>query len=273
MSEPMPVFRRRTVRGRLAEFEGRAFQRVRAALFGTADRARRTRRAAGALAAALALGGGAWAFFALRPVPRPDYETAGLDDLFNYTLLTDEFNRLPVQDRMKLIGQLVQRLKHMKPGDSLLLASFAAGIEAQAREQIEENGSRLAVDAWDMYASRYDDVPPEGREEYLEGTFVEFTKMMEAVAGEQRDVSDEQRVAEMQGQVQRDMKDIKDPEKRPDNRQLADFMGFMNNTVAARANAQQRVRGQQMLRDMVRHFRNEDIATGKPRAGGAGGGG
>ncbi len=266
--DPLPVFRRATLRGRLAAIEQRVLERARAVLFGTQQRAARTRRTVIVGGAVLLVAGAVTAFLVLRPVPKPDYETAGLDDLFNYTLLTDEFNRLPVQERMRLIGQLVQRLKNMEPSESLLLASFAAGIEASAREQIEENGSRLAVDAWDMYAKDYDGVPEEEREQYLEGTFVEFSKMMEAVAGDQREVSDADRINEMRSQVKEDMQEIKDPDRRPDNEQLADFMGFMNNTVASRANAQQRVRGQQMMRDMVRHFRGQDIATGKPRGGG-----
>lgn len=266
---PLPVFRRRTLRGRLAEFEERVLERLRAGLSGTHARAQRTKRTLVVGGAALLLGAGITAFMVLRPVPRPDYETAGLDELFNYTLLTDEFNRLPVEERVRLISQLIQRLKNMKPSESLLLASFAAGIEASARDQVEENASRLAVDAWDMFAKDYAGVTDEDRERYLEGTFVEFAKMMElATEGKPRDVSDEDRVNEMRAQVQSDMKDIKDPENRPDNEQLAGFLGFMNNKVASRATAQQRTRGQQMLRDMTRHFRGQDIATGKPKNGG-----
>ncbi len=266
---PLPVFRRATLRGRLAEFEQGVLDRARVMLFGTQARAARTKRTVIVGGAVFLLSAGVTAYFVLRPIPRPDYETAGLDDLFNYTLLTDEFNRLPVEERMRLISQLVQRLKNMKPSESLLLASFAAGIEASARDQIEENASRLAVDAWDMYAKDYASVPDEGREQYLENTFVEFAKMMETVGeGKPRDISDEDRVNEMRSQVQKDMKDIKDPENRPDNKQLAGFLGFMNNKVASRASAQQRTRGQQMLRDMTRHFRGQDIATGKPRGGG-----
>ena len=269
--EPMPTFRRATLRGRIGEMEARVLAWVRARFWeGDATRAR-TLRGLRIGAAALLVGGGLGAFFALRPVPKPDYETAGLDDVFNFTLLTDEFNQLPVDQRMKLIAQLVERLKNMKPSESLLLASFAAGIQDQAREQIEENGARLAVDAWDMYAKDYGAVPEDERIEFLEGSFVEFAKMLEAVAGEQRDVTDSERLNEVRDQAKSDIEEFKDPEKRPDNEGLANFMGFMNNTVAARANAQQRVRGQQMMRDMVRHFRGQDVATGAPVSGGGGG--
>ncbi len=268
--ERLPIFRRRTLRGRIAEVEQGVIDAVRNRFFRDDVTRARTKRWAMIAGAVLLVGGGTGAYFAFRPVPKPDYETAGLNEIFNYTLLTDEFNRMPVDQRMKLIGQLVQRLKSMKPSDSLLLASFAAGIEASAREQIEENGSRLAVDAWDMYAKDYANVPADQQELFLENTFIEFSKMMEAVAGQQRDTSDADRINEVRDQAKRDMEQFKDPEKRPDNEGLADFMGFMNNTVASRATPQQRVRGQQMLRDMVRHFRGQDVATGKPEGGGGG---
>src|SRR4051794_15140691 len=66
---------------------------------------------------AAAVGG----FFLLRPVPRPDYRRDSLKRVFSYTLLTDEFNRLSVEKRLELIGQLVTRLKSMSAGESVVL--------------------------------------------------------------------------------------------------------------------------------------------------------
>src|ERR1043165_1788806 len=100
----------------------------------------------GAAAGAMAIGVGA--YFAFRPVPMPDYATDNLDDVLGYTLLTDEFNKLPIKKRLELIAALVGRLKDMSAGDSVLMASFAAGIAGAAREQMMENASRLAVDVW-----------------------------------------------------------------------------------------------------------------------------
>jgi hypothetical protein len=217
-------------------------------------------------AAALAIGLGL--YFWLRPVPQPDYATDGLDEVFDYTLLTDEFNNLPVEERLKLMGQLVQRLRSMSAGDSVLLGAFAAGIAGSARDQIEKNMSRLAIDVWDKHALQYQDVPAEGRAEYLESTFVEFTKMMEAVAGEPREISDEERLAEVRRDIARDRERLSQPDRQPRGEELGRFFGFMNNNVGGNATAQQRTRGQQMLRDMMRHFRGQDIATGKPMPGG-----
>src|SRR5215471_16814201 len=76
-------------------------------LMGTADRRAKAVKWAriGGPPLVLALGVAAWLVF--RPVPQPDYTRDNLKRVFNYTLLTDRFNQLPIEERMKLIGQLV----------------------------------------------------------------------------------------------------------------------------------------------------------------------
>jgi hypothetical protein len=270
MNTPAHVFRRRTLRARLEAWDVALRERLGRVTAGLANAETRgpALRRAGMIGGVAAVVLGVGAYFVFRAVPQPDYDADGLDDVFNYTLLTDEFNQLPVEERLKLIGKLVQRLKNMSAGDSMLLASFAAGIESSARQQLEENGSRLAVDVWDKYAKNYGAVPEAEREAYLEQSFVEFTKLMEAVAGSPRDISDAERLAEAKRQAKRDSERMRDPERGPDAEGMGDFLGFVNNTVASRATPQQRVRGQQMARDMVRMFREQDVETGKPAPGG-----
>ncbi len=227
------------------------------------ERARKTKRGlrVGGVVLLLALGVGA--YFALRPVPQPDYLDDPIDDVFNYTLLTDEFNKLPVEKRLELISQLIKRLKSMQGKDSVMLAAFASGIAGSAREQIKENASRLGVDMWDKYAKDYRSVPESEREAYLEKTFLDFAKTMEAMSGQPRDISDEDRLAEVRRQAQRDRDAMNDPNRSPDGAALGTFFEFMNNDVGSRATPQQRQRGSQMLRDMARHFRGQDPETGK----------
>lgn len=208
-------------------------------------------------------------FFAFRPTPEPDYATAGMDEILDYTLLTDEFNKLPVEERMARIGQLIKRLKGMSSEDSALMASFAAGIAGKARQQLMENASRLMVDGWDKYAKDYGGVPEAERGEYLDKTFVDFTRMMEGLAGDPRDVSDEQRLKEVRRQAARDREAVKDPENAPPPEAVGRLFTFMNQGVGSYASPQQRQRGQQMMRDMMRHFRNQDPETGKPVAPGS----
>lgn len=231
------------------------------------DPARKRRWVAGSRWAAsvatllLAIG----AYFIFRPIPTPDYLNDDLDDILDYTLLTDEFNKLPVKDRLKLVGDLVNRLKGMSAGDSVLMASFASGIAGAARDQLMENASRLAVDVWDKYALDYAKVPEEKKEEALDEAFVEFTKMMETLGGRPRDISDEERLAEGRRQAERDLKVMKDPDRGPSNKDVAQVAVFLDKDVGKHASAQQRMRGQQMMRDMTRRLRGFDIKTGKPK--------
>lgn len=220
------------------------------------------------LAAVAVIGVGIGSYAAFRPTPMPDYGMGDLDDVLGYTLLSEEFNRLPVEERLKLIGQLVERFKKMDAGDSVLLASFAEGIAGPARQQLMENASRLAVDTWDKFAVDYAEVPAGEQEKFLDNTFVEFTKMMEAVAGEPRDVSDEERLAEGRRQAQRDLEVMRSGDRRPPAQALGRMFRFMNEGVGGHASPTQRVRGQQMMRDMVRHLRGQDVSTGAPKTGG-----
>ncbi|MCC6675783.1 MAG: hypothetical protein IT436_01440 [Phycisphaerales bacterium] len=233
----------------------------------TADPARRRKLVLagrwGGGAAVIALGLGA--YFILRPVPKPDYESAPIDEIFNYTLLTDEFNKLPIDERVRLVGQIVQRIKTMGSGDSALLAAFAAGIMGQAREQLQKNASKMAVDLWDKYAIDYARVPEDERGEYIEGTIVEFMKTMEGIAGESRNISDADRLAELRGQAKRDAEELQRPGSSPSGRQMGRMFDFMNEGVGGAATPAQRVRGAQLMRDMVRHLRGGDLATGKPK--------
>ena len=218
----------------------------------------------GGAAAGLALAVGA--FFALRPVPQPDYDTAAIDEVFNYTLLTDEFNNLPVEERLKLISQLVTRLRNLDGQGSVLLAAFASGIAGSARQQVEQNVSRLMVDSWDKYAKDYDKVPEDQRGEFLDGAMVSYMEMMEAVAGQTSEKPAAERLKEIKQQAKRDQQAIRNGQG-PGSEEVGRVIGFINTNIGSYANPAQRMRGAQMLRDMTRHVRGQDISTGKPLNG------
>lgn len=228
---------------------------------------RRRKRTSAVGGAALLLILGAGIYLAL-PRFQPDYDDADIDDIFDYTLLSDEFNNLPVEERLKLLGKLVSRLKNMGSGDSMLLASFAAGIAGSAREQIERNASRLAIDLWDKHAKDYGSVPAAEREKFLEQAFVDFARTMEAVGGEIRDVSDDERINEVRKQAQRDREAMGNSNNQPPPQALGRVFEFMNNNIGSHANPEQKTRGLQMMRDMTRTFRGQDISTGKPKGPG-----
>lgn len=216
---------------------------------------------------AFVLAAGVALYFVLRPMPKPDYDKDRIDNVFKYTLLTEQFNNLPVEERMKLIGQLVGRLKSMSSGDSMLMASFAAGIAGSARQQIERNASRLAIDSWDKYAKGYGDVPDADKGAYLDKTIVEFSKMMEALGGRSRDISDEERLAEVKSDIAKERDRISKPGNKPGASDFGRGFQMLDRNVGSHAAPAQRARGALLMRDMGRHLRNEDLSTGKPGGG------
>lgn len=210
----------------------------------------------------LALGIGMYLW--LRPVPQPDFADDPIDDLLNYTLLTDEFNSLPLDQRLELLRELIDRLKTMSGDDSAMMAAFAASIDTdKLRKQIEENASRLALDVWDKFALDYQRVPSDSRGAYLDQVVLDMTKLMETVGGIQSDKTDEQRLKEARAQSKRDV-EMLDSGKGPTAGQLARMGDFMRNRVGSNSSPQQQARGMQLMRDMTRHLRGQDPATGKP---------
>lgn len=261
-SEITATVQRINARFRRGPSVGEAWAAVAYRLAGTPDRKRKSLKRLKIGGPIALVAAGLAAYFIFRPTPQPDYLRARLDKVFNYTLLTDEFNRLPIEKRMELIGQLVQRMKSMSVGDSTLMAAFAAGIAGSARKQMEENASRLAIDLWDKYALEYADVKEEDRGAFLDNTFLEFVKLMGTVAGEPIKQSDAELLSDARRQAKRDEQQL-DSGNRPPARALGRAFSFMQGNVGGNATPAQRARGQLMVRDMVRRLRGQDPATGR----------
>lgn len=237
-------------------------------------RTKKRRTISGIVLLALLAGGGTAAYFALRPTPKPDYLTAPLDSILDYTLLTDEFNKLPVEERLRLVGQLVQRFKDMDASDSVMLAAFAAGIEGGVREQFEENASRLFLDTLDSFALKYDALPADAtkkeRIDALEDAFYDMVKMGELFGGDPVTKSKDELIADARQQGQRDTQ--RQAERgAPSFRQLDMIYNTLDEGPGQFATPQSRVRITKMVVQMGRHLRGEDIETGEPLSGGGGG--
>ena len=217
-----------------------------------------------AIIAVFVMCGGVVAYFHFRHVPQPDYATAPMDDVLGYTLLTDEFNTLPIDKRLELLKDLIDRLKVMSGDDSAMMAAFAASIDTdKLRRQLEENASRLMLDVWDKYALDYQQKPAEKRAEYLDNTLLNLEKMMETTAGVQSNKTDEERLAEARQQAKRDQ-DMMSKGQGPTAGQLARMADLMRNRVGEHSPPQQQQRGMQLMRDLTRHLRGQDLVTGKP---------
>lgn len=216
------------------------------------------RRIAGILTGVAAIGVAVGTYFVFRPMPKPDFSTANVDVLFNYTLLTDEFNKLPIEQRLELIGELVQRLKSIDADQSLLMAAFAAQISGEVRTQFEKNASLLAVDLFDQYAEDYNTgASPEDRDAYVENTFIEFQKTLEKIAGEERNVSDEERLIEGRRQAQRDLEFVQSGRMPLEN--TVRMITFLNNGVGQHASGHQKIRINGMISQMVKTLREGEV--------------
>lgn len=214
--------------------------------------------------------GGAYAYVQMRPRVAPDIFADDLADVLDYTLLTDAFNKLPIDERLALIKKLVERLKSMDSNDSALVAGFAAGISGKARGQLQQNAERLMVDVWDKFAKEYTLVKPEDRDAYLDKSFVDMTKMFEDVSGFSVPIKDEQRVDEARKQAKRDEQRMKGMSERPVNAErAAGMMGFLNERGQRLSSPEQRGRMAGFSRDMTRRLRGQDIRTGRPLEGAA----
>ncbi len=194
-------------------------------------------------------------FLALRPIPQPDYAAGDMDDLFNYTLLTDEFNNLSVDERLELLAQLRDRLGSMDAGQSVLLAAFAARIKGEMREQLMENVSRLGIDIVDLHAADYNPAgTPQERREYLLTAFVDLHRRMDKLEGRDRDLSDEERLQEGFDQAQRDLDTLEDAQITGE--QAGQLFGVVNDVFGANASQHEKIRSALFMRDMSRVLRS-----------------
>lgn len=232
---------------------------------------KRTIRAAIAAGAALAILAGSTGAYLLWPRRVPDYLNDPMDQVLDFTLLTDEFNRLPLEKRLELVRDLIQRLKNASAEDSVLMAAFAASIRDKARKQLEENGQRLAIDMLDSYAAGYNHIPPQDRAAYLDEKILEFTRLMEDLSGEKSGLSDDpdERLAQIKRQAKRDQQRMSERNSDPmEPGRVFGFIGFLRDGPDRLVSPVQEARMTRFTRDMVRHLRGQDVATGKPRGPG-----
>lgn len=218
------------------------------------------RRLIAAPVAGLALAGaslGVW--LAVRHEPPPDYTSARIDLIFDYTLLTDDFNRLPVRERQRLLRELIARVGDMNGQESGMLAAFAAGIYGKAREQLEENVSRLMLDTADEHAARYATVSAEERGEFLDQAVLDLMRTVEAIGGRNDTRPDSERLAEAREQARRDAEFLQSGQM---SAQAAGAMFLvLERGIGEHATAHQKARVSMMIRDMTDHLRG----TGGPR--------
>jgi len=213
---------------------------------------------------------GTWAATRLMPTPKPNFLDGDLGDVLEFALLSDDFNKLPLDERMRLLKDLVQRMKTMSADDAPIMAAFAAGIEKEMRRQLETNVKKLAADMIDEYAADYSTVPPEKASEYLDDAVIRFTELMEDVAGEKSPLprDEKERLAVIKTQAKKDEERMREDTSKLTAGRAARFFEFVHKDDDAVSSPVQRGRTVRFMRDMTRHLRGQDPSTGKPLKGG-----
>jgi hypothetical protein len=179
--------------------------------------------------------------------------------VLDFTLLTDGFNDLPIEERLRLLKDLVSRFNSMDGSESELVAAFAAGISGKARKQLEKNASKLVLDVLDREALAYEKVPPEERGEAAEQAFVALFKTMDALDGRETTKSDDEIIAQGKDEAQRGKDWIRKQDRDKLGREAGRMILTVNDTIAKQSSAQQRGRMGLMMRDMTRQLRGEPV--------------
>jgi len=227
---------------------------------------RRTDLARGGIIAVLGIAAGV-AIAATRPhetiydSERPDPFGGQLSSV----VFEDEFNRYPVEERLEIIRDLLDRMRSMDSGSSAMLAAFAAGIKNEAREQLEKNARALMVDFVDLHAQRYATADAGEREKMLDESLREMVTLQRELFGQDADEdSVDEGVEDAREDAKREEERAAEGRSRMSGGEAAGFVRWAQNE-SEDTGPNQRARVTLFMRDMTRHMRGQDLDTGKPK--------
>lgn len=179
-----------------------------------------------ALLCASVAGGGLWWWNSVRWRKPPSIFDSPVDDVLGYLALPD-FNRLPLDERMRFMLELSDRFRGADGAESAACAGFLAGVKGPVRQQLTQNARVLAKDILADGARGYVNLPPAERGKYIEEWVVKWSRMGERLAtGKERDRSDADRIGDFRRQGERG-------ESRMQGRDIPDLgadgaMGFLD---------------------------------------------
>jgi hypothetical protein len=132
----------------------------------------------GAALAAAALAAAAWWWFDVRWKPPPSIFDSPVDNVLGY-FTTDDFNRLPVDERVKYLQEFVGRFRGMSQQDSVVAAAFLAGVKGKVREQLTQNVRILAKDILREGAEKYVNLPESERGAFIDKWVADWFRFAE----------------------------------------------------------------------------------------------
>lgn len=242
-------------------------QQERAAI--AARRQRLGKIAGGALALVGTVVGASFAWSELRPITPPDMFHDPFEDVLGFALLDRNFNKLPIEERLRLLKELADRLRSMNSGDSALMAAFAAGITGKARAQLEANVRTLMMDVMDKFAAMYAKASPDQREAALKDSLIQMIDMMREFdpTDDGKDKrSAEDQLAEMKKRSQERAERMRGQgDASIGEGEVSRMFSWVQNDVNRYSSPNERARVTRFMRDTVRYLRGNDVATGKPK--------
>ena len=177
----------------------------------------------------------------------------------------DEFNRYPVEERLEIIRELLDRMRTMDSGSSAMLAAFAAGIKDEARKQLDTNARTLMIDFVDLHAQRYASASASERERMLDESLREMVTLQRELFGQNADEdSVEEGVEDAKQDAKREEERAAEGRSRMNGGEAAGFVRWAQNE-SEDSGPNQRARVTLFMRDMTRHMRGQDLDTGKPK--------
>ncbi|MBX3354593.1 MAG: hypothetical protein KF724_02720 [Phycisphaeraceae bacterium] len=182
---------------------------------------------------ALFIGGGTYWWVAIRWKPPPSIFDSPVDDALGYLALPD-FNKLPVEERLKFLLELADRFRGLQPQESAAAAAFLAGVVGPARAQLHENARTLAKDVLAGAAAEYIDLPEEQRGPFIDKWVADWMRLGERMTrGEERPRSDDERLAEARRDIQRNRDRVAEDggPPPPSDRIASRFMDFWQSEV------------------------------------------
>ncbi len=200
---------------------------------------------------------GAWWWFSIRWRPPPSIFDTPVDDVLGY-LAMDDFNELPLDERMRFLLELSDRFRGMESSDSAAMAGFFAGLTGPVRKQMTQNVRILARDILVQGASGYFAASPSDQGKYIDAWVVNWTKMAEKLTrGEESERTDEERLKRIQSQSDREEERLKEntiPSLGEDG--ALGFMSIWQKEIEVTANPKQQGQVARFLDDVRKRYSN-----------------
>lgn len=205
---------------------------------------------------AVTLGFFLWWWLFQKWQPPPSIFDSPVEDVLGY-LSMDDFSKLPLEERIAFLVEFSDRFRGMDQADSAAMAAFLAGLSGPVRQQATDNARELAKDILVEGASTYVDLPESERAAYLDEWLAQWMRMGERVAtGDEREMSDEDRLSRMRGRAQEDVREERDTDRMRDlnTASAVRFMDFWSSEVETTASPREQGQIVMFMRDLRKHL-------------------